>query len=112
LGHSKEVTDMLKTQAEAQAQAQAQAKVQTQPQAPAQPRKDVEMDLDTPLLRDTTSVVEDKDEPVYGGAVLPPCPYTNQTETVTATAQEKGGVLMVGKTADGRDKGKGRAVQI
>ena len=112
LGHSKEVTDMLKAQAEAQAQAQAQAKVQTQPQAPAQPRKDVEMDLDTPLLTATTLIVEDKDEPVYGSAVLPSCPFTNPTETEAATAQDEGGVSMVGKTADGREKGKGRAVHI
>jgi len=131
LGHSKEVTDMLKAQAEAQAQAssqaqaqlqvqvqpQAQAQLQPQPQASVQPRnegvdKQVETKSDTPLVTDTTLIVEDKDEPVYGGAVLPPCPFTNQTVTVTATAQEKGGVSMVGKTADGREKGKGRAVQI
>ena len=124
---------MLKAQAEAQAQAssqaqvqahaqaqvqtQPQAQVQLQPQAPAQPRneeihKEVELKSDTPLLTDTTSRVEDKDEPVYGGGVLPPCPFTNPTETAAATAQEQGGVSMVGKTADGREKGKGRAVQI
>jgi len=126
LGHSREVTDMLKAQAEAQAQAQvqlqvqaqAQAPEQTQPQvrtqAPAQPRneevhKDVEMKLYSPLSTDTTSKDENRDEEVDGGAVLPPCPYTNQTETAAVTAQE-GGVSMVGKTADGREKGKGRAV--
>ncbi|KAI4958202.1 hypothetical protein J4E86_003799 [Alternaria arbusti] len=127
LGHSKEVTDMLKAQAEAQAQASSQAQAQApvqaqvqtqpqvQPQAPAQPQnegvdKDVETKSNTPLSTDTTSIFEDKDELVCGGAVLPPCPYTNQTVTATATAQEEGGVSMVGKTADGREKGKGRAV--
>jgi len=113
LGHSKEVTDMLKAQVEAQAQAQEQVQVQPQVQPPAQPRneevhEDVETKLDTPLLTDTTLIVEDKDEPVGGGAVLPLCPYTNPT--VTATAQEEGGVSMAGKTADGREKGKERAV--
>ncbi|KAI4649927.1 uncharacterized protein J4E79_009774 [Alternaria viburni] len=127
LGHSKEVTDMLKAQAEAQAQASSQAQVQTpvqtqlqaqvqlQPQAPAQPRneevqKEVETKLDTPLLTDTTSIDENKNEPMDRGAVLPPCPFTNQTGT--ATVQEQGDVSMVGKTADGREKGKGRAVQM
>lgn len=115
LGHSKDVTNMLKAQAQAQAQAQVQGQgqpqPQPQPQAPVQPRNEegderVEIELDMPLLTDTTSI--DEDEPVDGGAVLSPCPFTNQT----ATVQEQGSVSMVGRIEDGCEKGIGRVVEI
>ena len=89
MGHSKEVTDMLKAQAQAQAQVQAQTQVQPRNE---EVNKDVEMELDTPLLTDTTSINED--EPVDGSTVLPPCPFTNQTATAMATVQEQGDTIV------------------